>query len=52
MYTTTEELIELLDNRYGNPLAPDCKLIQQGIARLREQAEQIKKLRSLIPLKV
>lgn len=33
---STTELIELLDNRYGNPLAPDCKLIQEAIARLRE----------------
>lgn len=31
-----QELIEALDARYGNPLAPDCKLIQAGIKRLRE----------------
>lgn len=47
---TTEELIELLDNRYGNPLAPDCALIQQGIKLLREQAEQIKEYEKFIAI--
>ena len=32
---TTEELIEALDQRYGNPLAEDCKLIQMAIEHLR-----------------
>ena len=41
---TTAELIEQLDNRYGNPLAPDCKLIQEGIKLLRLQQEEIKAL--------
>jgi hypothetical protein len=36
----TNELIELLDQRYGNPHAKDCALIQRGIAELRRlQAE-------------
>jgi len=38
------ELIELLDQRYGNPLAPDCALIQEGIKLLRLQQEEIKAL--------
>jgi hypothetical protein len=33
---TTEELIYALDQRYGNPLAKDCELIQLAIERLRE----------------
>jgi len=33
---TTQELIEALDQRYGNPLAPDCALIQEAIKLLRE----------------
>lgn len=33
---TTEELMEALDQRYGNPLAKDCELIQLAITRLRE----------------
>ena len=33
---TTEELIEALDQRYGNPLAEGCDLIQLAIERLRE----------------
>ena len=44
MYTPTEELIKQLDERYGNPYATDCALIQQGIALLREQDERIKEL--------
>lgn len=39
---TTEELIEALDQRYGNPYAAkECGLIQQGIARLRELNDMI-----------
>lgn len=52
MYTPQEELIEQLDNRYGNPLAPDCKLIQQGIALLREQDARIKELEKFIAIPV
>ena len=40
----TEELIEALDNRYGNPLAKDCELIQEAIKVLRLQAEEIEAL--------
>ena len=38
---TTEELIEALDNRYGNPLAKDCELIQEAIEHLRELTKQL-----------
>lgn len=38
---TTEELIEELDNRYGNPYATECALIQEAIARLRELNDMI-----------
>lgn len=48
MYTPTEELIEALDDRYGNPYATDCALIQQGIKLLREQAKQIKEYEKFI----
>ena len=34
-YMATEELIEKLDQRYGNPLAKDCELIQEAIEHLR-----------------
>jgi len=37
----TKELIEALDNRYGNPLAKDCELIQEAIKVLRFQDEEI-----------
>jgi hypothetical protein len=48
MYTPQEQLIHELDNRYGNPHATDCKLIQQAIALLREQDEHIKELEKFI----
>lgn len=38
---TTEELIEALDQRYGNPLAKGCELIQEGTKRLRELNDMI-----------
>lgn len=38
---TPAQLIEALDNRYGNPLAPDCALIQEAIKVLQFQAEEI-----------
>jgi hypothetical protein len=41
---TTEELIEALDQRYGNPLAKDCELIHQAIKVLRLQADEIEAL--------
>ena len=41
---TTEELIEALDQRYGNPYATECALIQEAIKVLRFQAEEIKAL--------
>jgi hypothetical protein len=40
----TTELIEALDNRYGNPLARDCELIQEAIKVLYQQQEEIKAL--------
>jgi hypothetical protein len=50
MYTPQEELIAALDNQYGNPHAKDCKLIQQGIALLKEQAEEIKQYEKFIAI--
>jgi hypothetical protein len=52
MYTPQEKLIHELDNRYGNPLAPDCKLIQQAIALLKEQDAHIKELEKFIAIPV
>lgn len=49
---TTQELIEQLDNRYGNPYATECALIQQGIALLREQDARIKELEKFIAIPV
>lgn len=40
----TTELIEALDQRYGNPLARDCELIQEAIKVLRLQQEELKAL--------
>jgi hypothetical protein len=40
---TTAELIEALDQRYGNPYATDCALIQEAIKVLREYVEKEKK---------
>lgn len=40
----TTELIEALDQRYGNPLAKDCELIQEAIKVLRFQSEEIEAL--------
>jgi len=45
---TNDELIKALDDRYGNPYATDCALIQQGIALLREQEARIKDLEKYI----
>ena len=41
---TVAELIEQLDDRYGNPYAVDCKLIQDGIKALRELDARVKEL--------
>jgi hypothetical protein len=35
------DLIERLDQRYGNPNAKDCALIQEAIKALRSQQEEI-----------
>ena len=40
----TNELIEALDQRYGNSLAKDCELIQEAIKVLRLQADEIQAL--------
>ena len=40
------DLIEQLDQRYGNPNAKDCSLIQQAIKALRMQQEEIHALLS------
>jgi predicted phage tail protein len=40
----TTELIEALDQRYGNPLARDCELIQEAIKVLQLQQEELKAL--------
>lgn len=37
----TNELIEQLDQRYGNPYATECALIQEAIRVLRLQQEEI-----------
>jgi hypothetical protein len=37
----TNELIEALEQRYGNPLAKDCGLIHEAIKVLQFQAEEI-----------
>ena len=41
---TTQELIEQLDQRYGNPDAKGLELIQEAIKVLRLQQEEIKAL--------
>jgi hypothetical protein len=45
-----DKLIKALDQRYGNPHAKDCALIQQGIALLRQQDERIKELEKFIAI--
>ena len=35
------DLIEQLDQRYGNPQAKDCALIQEAIKVLKQQAEEL-----------
>ena len=41
-----QELIEALDQRYGNPHSKECHLIQEGIRVLREQAAEIERLKN------
>jgi predicted phage tail protein len=41
---TTQELIEALDQRYGNPYATECALIQEAIRVLRHQHEELEAL--------
>lgn len=41
---TTQELIEQLDQRYGNPHAKGLELIQEAIRVLRLQHEELKAL--------
>lgn len=36
------ELIEALDNRYGNPYATECRLIQEAIKELRKIEQKTK----------
>jgi len=44
-----KDLIEALDQRYGNPYAvEECGLIQEAITRLYEQGERIKELEDII----
>jgi hypothetical protein len=40
----TNDLIEALDQRYGNPHAKDSVLIQEAIRLLRLQADEIRAL--------
>ena len=40
----TNELIEALDQRYGNPHAKDHALIQQAIVEMRRLHEEVKAL--------
>jgi hypothetical protein len=47
---TTEELIEALDQRYGNPLAEGCELIQLAIKALKSQDERVKELEKFIAI--
>ena len=37
-----DELIEALDNRYGNPYATECSLIQEAIKELRKVVQKTK----------
>ena len=41
---TQEELIDALDQRYGNPHAKECHLIQEAIKVLKLQSDEIKAL--------
>lgn len=46
MKKTTEDLIEELDSRYGNPKGPaNFDIVLEGIERLKEVYEENKKLK-------
>ena len=45
---TTNELIEALDQRYGNPYAKECVLIQQAIAEMRMMQAELIALREQV----
>lgn len=46
---TTNELIEALDQRYGNPYATkECGLIQQAIAEMRLMQAELNALREQV----
>lgn len=42
--TNLEDLIYQLDQRYGNPYAKECALIQEAIKVLQLQSDEIKAL--------
>lgn len=42
VYMKTQDLIDALDARYGNPLAKDCELIQEAIEHLCFMNDEIK----------
>jgi hypothetical protein len=44
----TNELIEALDQRYGNPHAKECALIQEAINQLRLLQEEVTALRGQV----
>ena len=44
----TEELIEALDQRYGNPYATECALIQEAIKQLQFLLDDNKALRGQV----
>jgi hypothetical protein len=45
---TTNELIEALDQRYGNPYAKECALIHQAIAEMRLMQAELDALRAQV----
>jgi hypothetical protein len=44
----TNELIKALDQRYGNPHAKECALIQEAIKQLRLLQEEVTALRGQV----
>ena len=44
----TNELIEALDQRYGNPQAKECALIQEAIKTLRLLQDEVTALREQV----
>jgi uncharacterized iron-regulated protein len=47
---TTQELIDALDQRYGNPNAKGLELIQEAICVLRQQQAEIEALKAELRL--